>query len=123
VNIAIWALQGILALIFLAAGVTKTTQPKEKLEPNMGWVADLSLPTVRLIGAVEILGALGLILPAATGIAPVLTPIAATGLALIMVGAIVVHIRRKEPKFILMNVAFGLTAAVIAWARFSGVAA
>lgn len=122
-NVAIWALQGILALIFLAAGVTKTTQPREKLEKNMGWVADLSLPTVRLIGAVEILGALGLILPAATGTAPVLTPIAATGLALIMVGAIVVHLRRKEPKFILMNVVFGLTAAVIAWARFSGVAA
>lgn len=117
-NIVIWILQSILALAFLAAGTMKLTQPKDKLESTMGWVADFSAPTVRLIGAVEILAALGLVLPAATGIAPVLTPLAATGLVIVMVGAAITHARRKEPQMIAVNLVLLLLAAVVAWARF-----
>jgi len=118
VNIALWIAQALLALAFLGAGGMKLSQPKEKLEATMGWVADFSQPAVRLIGAAEVLGALGLILPAATGIATVLTPLAATGLAIVMVGAAVTHARRSESQMIMANVVLLAIAAFVAWGRF-----
>lgn len=84
----------------------------------MGWVDDISTPTLRFIGVVEFLAALGLVLPALTGIAPILTPLAATGIAVIMVLAIGVHARRKEPSGIVANVVLLVLAAVVAWGRF-----
>lgn len=89
---------------------------------SLPWVADFSTGTVRLIGAVEVLGAIGLILPALTGIVPLLTPIAATGLALVMALAIVVHARRKESSAIAFNAVLLIMAAVIAWGRFGSYA-
>ncbi|MCR6493666.1 DoxX family protein [Cellulomonas sp. P24] len=117
-NTVLWILQSLLALAFLAAGGMKLSQPKERLETTMGWVADVSAPMVRFIGTVEVLGALGLILPAATGIATVLTPLAAVGLGLVMVGAAVTHARRSEPQQIVVNVVLLAIAVVIAWGRF-----
>lgn len=117
-NTVLWTLQILLALAFLATGAMKLSQPKDKLETTMGWVADFSAPMVRSIGAIEVLGAVGLILPAATGIATVLTPLAATGLGLVMVGAVITHARRKEPQMIVVNVVLLAIAAVIAWGRF-----
>ncbi|MEU6250671.1 DoxX family protein [Glycomyces sp. NPDC047010] len=117
-NVLLWILQGLLALAFLAAGVMKTTQPKEKLAPNMPWVNDFSAGTVKFVGIVEALGALGLILPAVTGIAVVLTPVAATGLALIMVLAAAYHVRKGEYASLVTNGVLFLIAAVIAWGRF-----
>ena len=96
----------------------KATQAKAKLEPRLPWVEDFSAGTVRFIGIAELLGGLGLILPAATGIAPILTPIAATGLAVIMVLAAATHIRRKEPSGVAVNAVLFLLAAVVAWGRF-----
>ncbi len=97
-NLVLWLVQGLLAAAYLAAGILKTTQPREKLvQSNMTWAEDFSDSTVKTIGVLEILGALGLVLPWATGIAPVLTPLAATGLALDMVSAAAVHARRKDP--------------------------
>jgi VIT1/CCC1 family predicted Fe2+/Mn2+ transporter len=75
-------------------------------------------PVCKLIGAAEILAALGLILPAVFGIAPVLVPLAALGLVLIMLGAVIVHARRKEPQPIVVNVVLLVLAAVIVWGRF-----
>jgi uncharacterized membrane protein YphA (DoxX/SURF4 family) len=96
--IAFWIVAGLTALAFFAAGVMKVTRPKEKLvESGMAWAEDFSQPVVRLIGAAEILGALGIVLPMLTGIAPILSPIAAACLAVLMIGATVVHIRRHEP--------------------------
>jgi uncharacterized membrane protein YphA (DoxX/SURF4 family) len=118
VNIFLWVLQVLLALAFLGAGVTKVSQPKAKLRDRMAWVDSFNEPTVKFIGAVEILGALGLILPAATGIAPVLTPLAATGLAIVMVLAAITHVRRNEARMIPVNAVLFLVAAVIAWGRF-----
>jgi len=87
----------LLGLVFLAAGGTKLAQPKEKLaKNNQAWVEDFSQGVVRLIGALEVLGALGLVLPALTGVLPWLTPLAALGLALLMAGAVYTHLRRKE---------------------------
>jgi uncharacterized membrane protein len=117
-NLTIWVLQILLALAFLAAGLTKTTQPRQKLATAMGWVEDFSDTGVRTIGALEILGALGLLLPAVAGVATVLVPIAAVGLALVMVGAAVTHRRRGELPMIGSNVVLLVLAVVVAWARF-----
>ncbi len=117
-NATIWVLQVLLALLFLAAGVTKVSQPRQRLATNMGWVEDFSDPAVRAIGALEVLGAVGLLLPALTGVATVLVPIAATGLALLMVGAAATHRRRGELPMIGMNAVLLVLAVVVAWARF-----
>ncbi|GII59573.1 hypothetical protein Pth03_79620 [Planotetraspora thailandica] len=117
-NIVLWVLQSILALFYVAAGFTKLSQPRAKLRDRMGWVDDLSDGQVKLIGALELLGAIGLILPAATGIAPVLTPLAATGLAVIQLAAIPVHLRRGEGKLVPLNLVLLVLAAIVAWGRF-----
>lgn len=117
-NTVLWILQWVLAVAFAVAGVLKSTQPAEKLAPQMPWVTDYRPATVRFIGIVEFLGALGLVLPALTGIAPILTPLAATGIVVIMVLAIVVHARRKEFPGIAVNVVLLALAAIVAWGRF-----
>jgi hypothetical protein len=115
--IAVWVVSGLLAVAYLGAGGMKLVTPKEKLGANMAWVEDFSAPIVKLIGAAEILGALGLVLPVLLGIAPVLTPIAAAGLVLVQVAAIIVHMRRGE-RMILPNVVLLLLALFVALARF-----
>ncbi len=117
-NTVLWVIQIVLAVAFLAAGTAKVTQPKQKLRERMAWVDDYSQPMVRFIGSMEILGALGLVLPAATGIAPILTPIAAVGLVVVMVGAAVTHLRRHEIPNIAANAVLLVLAAVVAWGRF-----
>lgn len=100
---ALWIVQVILALMFVVVGVTKVRRPKEKLAERMPWVGDFSAGQVRWIGLLEILGALALILPGATGILPWLTPLVAVGLALTMLVAGIVHWRRKEYGNIVVN--------------------
>lgn len=118
-NIALWIIAGLLAAAFLAGGVMKLVQPKEKLAAaGLGFVEDFSAGAVKAIGAVEILAAFGLILPAVLGIAPVLVPLAAVGLVLLMVGAIITHLRRQEATAIVMNLALLALAALVAWGRF-----
>ena len=116
-NTLLWIVQIVLALIFFMAGMAKLSQPREKLVTNMGFVADFSQEQVRLIGVIELLGAIGLILPAVTGILPLLTPIAALGLALTMVGAIITHIRRGEYSHILPNIVLLVMAMFVAYGR------
>src|SRR3712207_6384671 len=94
-GIALWVIQVLLAVAFLVSGAMKLSQPKEKLLKNMAWVEDFSQPTVRIIGALEVLGAIGIVLPALTGILPWLTPLAALGLVLTMIGAAFTHLRRE----------------------------
>ncbi|MFD2840542.1 DoxX family protein [Populibacterium corticicola] len=96
-TIALWIINILLAVAFLGAGSMKLARSKEALvAAGMGYAEDFSAGAVKAIGAAEVLGALGLILPLATHIAPVLTPIAAVGLTIIMVGAVVVHRKRTE---------------------------
>jgi uncharacterized membrane protein YphA (DoxX/SURF4 family) len=119
VNVVLWIVAGLLAVAFLAAGLMKLAQPKKKLaDSGMGWTEDFSDGAVKGIGALEVLGAVGLILPAALGIVPVLVPIAATGLALLMLGAAVTHARRKESPNIVVNIVLLALAAFVAWGRF-----
>jgi hypothetical protein len=103
---------------FLFAGSSKALRPKDALAQQMAWVEDFSPNTVKLIGSAEILGALGLVLPAWTGIAPVLTPLAAVGLMIVMVGAAVTHVRRKENPMVVANAVLFVLLAVVAWGRF-----
>ena len=94
---ALWIVQALLAAIFLVTGMIKLTQPRLKMAAGpMRWAADVSDVQFRAIGVVELLGAIGLIVPAAFGIAPLLTPLAAVGLVLTMVGAIRTHVRYGE---------------------------
>lgn len=117
-NVTLWILAGVLAALFAAAGLMKATQPKEKLAPNMPWVEDFSANAVKGIGLVEMLGAIGLILPAATDIAPILTPIAAAGLAITMALAAVVHVRRNETKMAAPALVLLALTAFLAVMRF-----
>ncbi len=118
-NIVLWIIAGLLAAAFGAAGLMKLAQPKAKLaESGMGWTEDFSDGQVKLIGLAEVLGAVGLILPAALDIAPVLTPLAAAGLALLMVGAAVTHVRRGEKNMLPVNLVLGGLAAFVAVMRF-----
>lgn len=118
-NVVLWIVAGLLAAAFVAAGGTKLATPRKQLEPKMPWVADATDAQVKAIGAMEVLGALGLVLPAALDIAPILTPLAAVGLALMMAGAAVVHLRRGDgiaaavPALVL-----GLLSLFVAWGRF-----
>ena len=119
-NVGLWIAQGLLAAAFLMAGVMKLLRSKEELrESGMGWVDDFSAGVVKAIGAVEVLGALGLILPTLTGLLPILTPLAAAGLVLDMIGAAFTHLRRGEavPSAVVTTV-LGLIAFFIAYGRF-----
>lgn len=118
-NIALWVVAILLGIAFIGAGTMKALRSKDQLAAmGMGWTDDYSANAVKAIGVLEVLAGIGLILPPAVGILPVLAPLAALGLAIIMVGAIVVHARRKEYPVIPVNVVFLLLAAFVAWGRF-----
>jgi uncharacterized membrane protein YphA (DoxX/SURF4 family) len=116
-NIALWTVQILLALAFLLAGVPKATQPIEALAKRLPWAKEMPASYVRFIGVAEILGAVGLILPALTGILPWLTIAAALGLAITMVAAIIFHLARGEMNHILLNIALLLLLLFIVYGR------
>ncbi|MGZ8726199.1 MAG: DoxX family protein [Aeromicrobium sp.] len=116
---ALWTAQVLRAALFLATGLTKLTQPRAQLAAGpMGWAADVSDVEFRAVGVLEILGALGLVLPGALGIAPFLTPLAAVGLALTMVGAIATHVRRGETDRLVVPVVLLALTLFVAVERF-----
>jgi len=117
-NIVLWIVQILLALVFAMAGIVKVTRPFEKLAENMKWAKDVGPRGVRLVGVLEILGAIALILPAVTGILPWLTPIAAIGLVLTMIGAMITHGRRGEFPNMSLNLVLLLLAVFIVYGRF-----
>jgi hypothetical protein len=119
-NVFLWIVAGLLAAMFLAAGLGKLTRAKEKLgaSPSMAWTEDFSPGTLKMIGALEVLAAVGLVLPAALDIVPVLVPWAAVGLGLLMVGAMITHARRGEIGNVAVNVVLLALAAVVAAGRF-----
>jgi DoxX. len=116
-NIALWIAQGLLALMFIPAGVMKTFQI-DKVKATMPWAKDASKGFVAFVGLSELLGGLGLILPWAVDIAPVLTPVAAIGIAVIMLFAAVFHARRAEYSGIGMNIIMLALAVFVAIGRF-----
>jgi uncharacterized membrane protein YphA (DoxX/SURF4 family) len=118
-SLLLWILQILLAIMFLAAGAMKAFQPYETMARRMPWVEDYSPGTVRTIGALEILGGLGLVLPAVFGILVVLTPLASIGLAVIMVLATIHHLRRRETGQMVFTIVLLLVLLFVAWGRFS----
>ncbi|ASW55348.1 DoxX family protein [Plantactinospora sp. KBS50] len=114
-ELAYWIIAALLAVFYLYAGGKKVAQSREQLQPMMGWIDRVPMPFVRAIGTLEILGAVGLILPPLTGIASWLAIAAAIGLVLIQVGGMVVHLSRGETRQIGLNIGLLVVAAVAAW--------
>jgi hypothetical protein len=119
-NLALWIAAGLLAVVALAGGVSKVFVPKEKLAaaPGGEWTAEAGRGFVKSLGAVELLAAAGLVLPALTGIAPALVPVTAACWVLLMVGATITHVRHGSANFAVLNLAYLAVAAFVAWGRF-----
>jgi hypothetical protein len=119
-NVALWVIAGLLAAVFLLAGGNKLIISRARLAkaPGGGWVNDFSAGFIKALGAVEVLGAVGLILPGVLDIAPILVPLAALGLAMVMVGAAITTYRRHEPKHVLVNLLYLALIIFVAVGRF-----
>ena len=118
-NALLWTLQIVLALVFAAAGAVKLIAPPDQLAKTLGgWVDEFPAALLKPLGLAELLGAIGLIAPPVVHIAPILTAVAAGGLVVTMIGAIVTHARRREYPNVAINVLLAVMAAVVAWGRF-----
>ena len=119
-NLALWIAAGLLALVAMAGGISKTFVPKEKLAAHEGgqWTGDASVGFVKTLGVLELLAAVGLILPAVLDIAPFMVPVTAVCWVLLMIGAMITHGRYGQFKLVLLNVAYLALAAFVAWGRF-----
>lgn len=120
-NTTLWIVAGLLAAIFLVGGAGKLILSKEKIAatPFGGWVEEFTTGSIRAIGALEILAAVGLILPAVVDIAPVVVPLASLGLVLLMAGAAILHYRRREFKVIAANLTYLALAGFVTWGRLA----
>jgi hypothetical protein len=107
-----------LTATFLTAGMIKIVQSKEKLSVNLPWTEDFSPGTLKFLGVVEVLGALGLFLPEVTSLTPIVTPLAAVGMVLMMSGASIVHVRRRERFETGVTLVVLVVAVAVAWGRF-----
>lgn len=118
-NIVLWIVAAVLAVAMLGAGGMKLARTRDQLrEAGMAYVEDFSPGAIKTIGALEVAGAVGLVVPPLLGIAEWLAPLAALGLLLTMLGAVVVHVRRGETGQLMPPVVLGVLAAVVAWGRF-----
>ncbi|MCC9145819.1 MULTISPECIES: DoxX family protein [unclassified Arthrobacter] len=117
-SLLLWLVQLVLALLFAGVGFMKIFQGYDRLKENLRWPEDFSAGTVKLIGVLEVLGALGLILPGVTGVLPVLTAVAASALAVLMALAVLVHVRRGERNRIALAVILMVLSLVVALGRF-----
>ncbi len=116
-----WILAAALGAAFIGAGGSKLASSRAKLltNPNMAWAVVFTDPQIKAISTLEVLGGLGVILPWLFNIAPVLTPIAAIGCGLVMIGALRVHLLRHEPKALPPAVVLLVLAVAVAAIRFS----
>lgn len=116
-NISLWVVQGLLAAMFLMAGANKLFQSIPELSKMLPWVTEVPEALVRFIGVSELLGGLGLLLPSILRTKPILTPLAAIGLAVVMLLAAFFHISEGETSVIGMNFVFMGLALFVAWGR------
>lgn len=122
-NLALWIVAGLLAALSLFGGATKVFMPKDKLDElgrksGGGWTEHAGAGFVRTLGALEILAAAGLILPAVLDIAPVMVPVTAVCWILLMIGAMITHARYGQYKYVALNFVYLAAAAFVAWGRF-----
>jgi DoxX-like family len=119
-NVVLWVVQGLLAALFVGSGTAKSVMSRQRLiDTGQTGIALFPMPVVRFTAVVELAAAVGLILPWATGIAPILTPLAAVGLCLVMVGAASSHTRLREPRAVAANTLLFALALWVAIARFA----
>ncbi len=114
-QIAYWVVAGLLALFYAWTGLTKITRSKDQLRPMMKWVDRFPLPFVRTVGTLEVLAAVGLILPPLTWIAPWLAFAAAIGLILLQIGAIITHLTSRDDRQIAINLVVIAISGVVVW--------
>lgn len=120
-NVALWVGQALLAAVFVYSGALKVSQPKGKLlEMGQTGVAMFPVPLIRFVATCELLGAVGVIVPWLTDRATVLTPLAAVGFVVIMVGAIAAHARLHEPRNVAATSFLLVLAAIVAVGRLPG---
>jgi hypothetical protein len=112
-NAALWAAAVALALIMLAAGVEKLATPPALFRRKRPWAADLDARMIRIVGALEALGAVGLIAPALTGIATGLVPLAAACLAVLLLAAMATEAHHHRPAAAFVLPALSLVLAVV----------
>jgi hypothetical protein len=117
-HVFLWVVQAVLAAMFGMSGWGKLSWSQAKLAKQYPWTTQFELGTVRFIGVMDLLGAAGLIAPAASGIATLLTPLAATGFAVLMLLAMATHLRLHEQKALYVNVPLFALAVLVAWGRF-----
>jgi hypothetical protein len=119
-NLALWIGAGLLAAVALTGGISKSFVPRQRLAAvhGGGWTAGVSGGFVKTLGVLELLAAVGLILPGAVGIAPVLVAVTAVCWVLLMVGAMITHGRRGESTLVMLNLVYLALAVFIAWGRF-----
>ncbi len=116
-NVILWIAQLLLAAVFLMGGFMKVATPIDQLAVAMPWVAQVPAGLIKFIGASELLGGLGLLLPSALRIMPQLTVLAARGLALVMALALAFHVSRGEYAAIVTNIILASVALFISWGR------
>ena len=117
-NAMLWTLQAVLAAIFTASGLAKISQPKDRLiASGQTGVAPFPLPVIRVTAFCELLGAIGILLPRLVGVAEFLTPAAAGGFAIVMVGAMASHAYLREPRNVALTVAIFIAAVTVAVGR------
>jgi uncharacterized membrane protein YphA (DoxX/SURF4 family) len=117
-NIALWIIQVLLAVVFVASGFSKVARPRLALADRMPYVQDFSDAQIKGIGVLELLAAIGLVVPPLLHVATFLTPLAAVGLVLLMIGAAATHLRRHETQMVAVNGVLLILAAVVAIGRF-----
>jgi uncharacterized membrane protein YphA (DoxX/SURF4 family) len=119
-NLALWIAQIVLAVVFAGSGLAKATMSRDRLlASGQTGIALFPMPVVRFTATMEVLAAVGLILPQATGIAEMLTPLAALGLCVVMVGAASAHLRLHEPRNVAANAVLFALALFVAVGRFA----
>jgi hypothetical protein len=119
-NLALWIVAGLMAVAFAVGGLSKLIIPKERIAklPGGKWVEGVSADFVKATGVLDLVAAAGLVLPAMLDIAPVLVPVAAVGVVLLMIGAAIVRLRFGSPKAIVGDATYLALAAFVAWGRF-----
>src|SRR5690606_21341069 len=121
VNTALWIITGLLAAAYLVGGASQILMSKERYRsfgPSQHWVDDFSAGHIKAIGTIKVVGSMGLIVAALLDSAPVLVPLAACGLMLVMAGAATTRFRRSEWRFLAGDLTFLALFAFVAWGRF-----